>query len=342
MRMEQRDLNIYDQNFKAVMQIAPLSAYILKCLHPEFYKWPLETVIESIHRDSSRTITLRNTEFSFNGHIMHADSLGSAYLPVEGSDTFSRYLIHFEMQLEDTPGYDLERRQLTYAHGLLDTFKTDRLYDETPQIISIWLHPLMSTMIDEKPKLVIGSGNMDTMTSFFGNEEGWYNEINRKRLKSSANKPIATILDLWMRICELDEVIGLRNHAVVMHFRYATSGSKDPGNCHPYPISDKTERLRKTVTKCRHAAFCHNGVIPEYSLPNSTLNDTQHFSKRVLSKLSRVDKHFFHREETREFLHTLCRSKLCFLDSSGQIYTVGEFKQLGSCKFSNLNFMNGI
>lgn len=148
--MEQRDLNIYDQNFKAVMQIAPLSAYILKCLHPEFYKWPLETVIESIHRDSSRTITLRNTEFSFNGHIMHADSLGSAYLPVEGSDTFSRYLIHFEMQLEDTPGYDLERRQLTYAHGLLDTFKTDRLYDETPQIISIWLHPLMSTMIDEK------------------------------------------------------------------------------------------------------------------------------------------------------------------------------------------------
>lgn len=192
--MEQRDLNIYDQNFKAVMQIAPLSAYILKCLHPEFYKWPLETVIESIHRDSSRTITLRNTEFSFNGHIMHADSLGSAYLPVEGSDTFSRYLIHFEMQLEDTPGYDLERRQLTYAHGLLDTFKTDRLYDETPQIISIWLHPLMSMMIDEKPKLVIGSGNMDTMTSFFGNEEGWYNEINRKRLKSSANKPIATIL----------------------------------------------------------------------------------------------------------------------------------------------------
>lgn len=148
--------------------------------------------------------------------------------------------------------------------------------------------------------------------------------------------------DLWKRICELDEVIGLRNHAVVMHFRYATSGSKDPGNCHPYPISDKTERLRKTVTKCRHAAFCHNGVIPEYSFPNSALNDTQHFSKRVLSKLSRVDKNFFHREETRDFLHTLCRSKLCFLDSSGQIYTVGEFKQLGACKFSNLNFMNRI
>ncbi|WP_302593559.1 hypothetical protein [Faecalibaculum rodentium] len=194
--MEQKELNIYDQNFKAVMQIAPLSAYILKCLHPEFYKWPLETIVDSIHRDSSRTITLRNTEFSFNGHIMHADSLGSADLPIEDTDTFSRYLIHFEMQLEDTPGYDLERRQLTYAHGLLDTFKTSRLYDETPQIISIWLHPYMSTTIDKKPEIVIGSGNMDVLPSFFEDEEGWYNETNQKRMRNSANKPIATVL--WL------------------------------------------------------------------------------------------------------------------------------------------------
>ncbi|WP_300919716.1 hypothetical protein [Faecalibaculum rodentium] len=64
----------------------------------------MKEIVDSFHRDSRRVIPLRNTEFSFGGHILHADSLGSASLVGLDSIPVSRFLIHYEMQPEKYPG----------------------------------------------------------------------------------------------------------------------------------------------------------------------------------------------------------------------------------------------
>ncbi len=108
---------------KAQSFASGLAAFLIKQLHPDFHTLPVKEIVDSFHRDSRRVITLRNTEFSFGGHILHADSPGSASLVGLDSIPVSRFLIHYEMQPEKHPGYSRSARQNVCAHGILDAFK---------------------------------------------------------------------------------------------------------------------------------------------------------------------------------------------------------------------------
>ena len=188
------ELNVYDNSFKKVIQIADLAAFLLKQLHPDFHDRSVEEIVSCFHRDSRRVISLRNTEFSFGGHILHADSLGSADIPEDSGNRFSRYLVHFEMQLEKSPGYPISNRQHVYAHGLLNTFKPARRYEDRPQLVSVWLFPRMGKVVSLKPQVVPGSAGNGRLQAFFENSDGWYTEENRNYMKLLSNRPVATIL----------------------------------------------------------------------------------------------------------------------------------------------------
>lgn len=188
------ELNIYDSSFKKVIQIADLAAFLIKQLHPDFHALDVEDIVDSFHRDSRRVITLRNTEFSFGGHILHADSLGSANLVGLDSIPVSRFLIHYEMQLEKHPGYSMTARQNVYAHGILDTFKPVKRYEERPQLLSIWFFPRMGKVIDQPPRVIPGSAGDGILQAFFENPGEWYTEKNREYMKQLVNQPVATIL----------------------------------------------------------------------------------------------------------------------------------------------------
>lgn len=197
-------LYVYDNPFKKVIQIADLAAFILNQLHPDFHSLQVAQIVPCFHRDSRRAITLRNTEFSFGGHILHADSLGSADLPEQDSPRISRFLLHFEMQLEKHPGYPIENRQNVYAHGLLDTFKPVHRYEDRPQLVSIWLLPRMGKVIDKTPQVVPGSASGGYLPSFFEEPEKWYTEENRNHMKKLVTRPVATILTVEFGIPPAD------------------------------------------------------------------------------------------------------------------------------------------
>ena len=60
---------------------------------------------------------------------------------------------------------------------------------------------------------------------------------------------------------------------IAIHFRLATHGNISPGNCHPFPITDKILHLRQTKHICR-TAIMHNGIVPDLTHPDKTLSDT--------------------------------------------------------------------
>lgn len=68
----------------------------------------------------------------------------------------------------------------------------------------------------------------------------------------------------------------------VYHWRIATAGLVDAGNCHPFPVSGSRRALRATSIKCRFA-FAHNGILGNGA---DGLSDTQIYIKYCLSKRS--------------------------------------------------------
>jgi len=78
----------------------------------------------------------------------------------------------------------------------------------------------------------------------------------------------------------LKENISIEDDLIV-HFRLASSGIKDEGNAHPFPITKNKELLRKTNLQCKQA-LAHNGTLSEYS-NDELYSDTQLFITEILA-----------------------------------------------------------
>ena len=146
--------------------------------------------------------------------------------------------------------------------------------------------------------------------------------------------------EFYSRICELDSQINLKKCAIVFHFRISTSGKIDEGNCHPYPICDDIKFMRSTFLQCKDVAYCHNGVIRDYAPKDKLMNDTQMFGMHVLNKFYKINHEFYRDKDIMKMISLLCKSKLCFLNSNGEIFYVGNFFTYKGNQFSNLYFAN--
>lgn len=153
-------------------------------------------------------------------------------------------------------------------------------------------------------------------------------------------KGFMTFEEFYLRLQTANEFYNLKEKGLVIHFRIATSGLKDKGNCHPYPISNDNLDLRKSFITTE-LGIVHNGIIRSYNGKDKILNDTQLFIKNDLFELNSLDKKFYKNVIFQSMIERLIDgSRLVFLNKKGEIIKLGNWFQDGNYYFSNLNHVS--
>ena len=126
--------------------------------------------------------------------------------------------------------------------------------------------------------------------------------------------------------------------SVVYHFRISTQAGVNPEMTHPFPLSNRLERMEKLDTTCR-IGVAHNGVIRLTADPdNRRYSDTALFITQYLRVLIQ------RREDLRDrrvldTVWNLAQSKFAIMDGGGYVATVGEFLNQDGLLFSNARYM---
>ena len=153
-------------------------------------------------------------------------------------------------------------------------------------------------------------------------------------------KGFMTFEEFYLRLQTANEFYHLKEKGLVIHFRIATSGLKDKGNCHPYPLSNDNLDLRKSFITTE-LGIAHNGIIRDYNGKDKILNDTQLFIKNDLFELNSLDKKFYKNVIFQSMIERLIDgSRLVFLNKKGEIIKLGNWFQDGNYYFSNLNHVS--
>lgn len=96
-------------------------------------------------------------------------------------------------------------------------------------------------------------------------------------------KGFMTLRELVFALSEIKEDVVHLDLAI--HFRWATQGAVNAGNCHPFPVSQNKKDLRATSIAA-HAGLVHNGVIGFCSAKGTdVMSDTQLFVKNYVAAL---------------------------------------------------------
>lgn len=130
----------------------------------------------------------------------------------------------------------------------------------------------------------------------------------------------------------------LKELPVVMHFRIGTHGSKTAPNTHPFPISSKDKYLKALDVTC-DIGMVHNGVISIKT--TGDISDTMQYIKDYATPLAVLNNRFHKVPAGQAILEeTIGYSKLAFLDSEGDITTIGTFLKGTKNGTTNLMFSN--
>lgn len=125
------------------------------------------------------------------------------------------------------------------------------------------------------------------------------------------------------------------NDIVVLHFRFATHGLVDAGNCHPFPLSNKTADLRCVYGEFK-TSIAHNGVFG--SMPaHDTLSDTQKFISGIMCNPAIVNN--LDNEAIQELISGYCgsSSKLAILRPN-KLLLLGNFVEDKGLLYSNYQY----
>jgi predicted glutamine amidotransferase len=123
---------------------------------------------------------------------------------------------------------------------------------------------------------------------------------------------------------------------VVMHFRIATSGGINTGMCHPFPLSDNVNKLKKTALKC-NVGIVHNGIIDIACTDG--LSDTASFIKNELFDVTNKKANLFKDNAFLQKVEKRIQSKMCVLTGDGDISLIGDFKEYNGYTLSNTYFV---
>ena len=137
-------------------------------------------------------------------------------------------------------------------------------------------------------------------------------------------------------LTELESKNDLFNIPFVLHCRIGTHGKNIPENTHPFPVTDSIGLLGKIKTKTS-LAIAHNGIIDAVT-PRKNISDTMEYVASQLSPLYKLRRDFYLTLEGRQLVFNAIQSKMVFLDSDGNIQTVGEFKDVNGLLYSNTSY----
>lgn len=144
---------------------------------------------------------------------------------------------------------------------------------------------------------------------------------------------------------------------IVCHFRISTQGGVNKALCHPFPICEDYDEMRKLDNIC-DIGLAHNGIISltsesDYSFGHwdnakqkwfksskGTLdyNDTMTFIKDYASLIIDNDLYFARNDRKCRLLEKLIGySKLAIMNKKGFVKLIGEFYKRGGVYYSNLH-----
>ena len=147
----------------------------------------------------------------------------------------------------------------------------------------------------------------------------------------------------YQALSDCDKRYNLKEQGVLLHFRIATHGDVDRGNCHPFPLTDKTEKLKKPQSKCRYAVI-HNGIISctSSAARKGNLSDTALFVRDYLVKLAKYQD-WFVCHDTPRLIHQMIDSKMAILNHKGEIIaTEGFHKGTDGNYYSNYSYQESL
>lgn len=137
----------------------------------------------------------------------------------------------------------------------------------------------------------------------------------------------------------VDEIYSLDERLpIVMHFRITTSGGTCPECTHPFPVSSNGKKLKKLRGKC-NIAMAHNGIIDGMKTDDKAhISDTMAFVMKVVSPMRALCPDFTSNDDALTLLENVADSKLCFLEGTGDITTLGNFIEDCGCLYSNSSY----
>lgn len=157
--------------------------------------------------------------------------------------------------------------------------------------------------------------------------------------KVNIEKGFMTEWRFTQRLEELDDEIGLKNVGMVMHFRITTHGGTKPENCHPFPISDSMGMLKKLKSHT-DVGVAHNGII-DIKPRSKDISDTMEYIAGQLAPLKRAVRKFYKNKDLMQMVYNAIDSKMCIMDSGGNMYFIGDFMEDKGIKYSNMTYMYG-
>ena len=167
---------------------------------------------------------------------------------------------------------------------------------------------------------------MPAMTTI---ENMWHNNNDGAGFMYAANgtvhieKGFMILKDLKAALKQLEKDIDMTRTPIVLHFRITTHGGTSPGNCHPFPVTEKLPLLQ--MTKCKAPlAVAHNGII-DIKPSKKDVSDTMEYILTQLAPLYQLRKDFYRQPAGKKLIYNFIKSKMAFLDGTGRIETIGDF-----------------
>lgn len=115
------------------------------------------------------------------------------------------------------------------------------------------------------------------------------------------------------------------------HFRIATHGSVRPGNCHPFPVSNKLSELQACHGRY-DAVLMHNGVLPLTPVLKDT-SDSQELARRLAAFTDKKDL-----TKAIELIGELVGTSKVAIWLDKKVYLLGSWQKHEDCYFSNLHW----
>jgi len=161
-------------------------------------------------------------------------------------------------------------------------------------------------------------------TMFLGNSDGagyMYLDPNSNMVK--IRKGYMTVKSLFDSLQDLADNYDLTEIPMVLHFRIGTAGGNIPENTHPFPLTENMKLLQKRRLTC-NIGIVHNGIIP-IKTSATNISDTMEYITSQLAPLYKMNHGFYNNDYGKEMIKNFTGSKWAFLDSTGDIATIGTF-----------------